>query len=129
MPRFRNQTYQYFDVCEKDKSAIAHELAPVTTRLLLYGSYSVIDCSTDLLDAAYDRIEFGNNVQHYVQTRNVGANPVINFNNPKNPWNLIYIAVYSDKHELVPTSAPAIPPSRPAFVSTSPRTRSSHRPA
>jgi len=100
IPRFRNETYECFDIREESKTEIEQVLSPNTTRLLLYGTYTVIDCPVSKLDAAYDRITFANTVQHEIQTNNVGASPVLNFNTSFNPWNLIYVVVYSNVDNL-----------------------------
>jgi hypothetical protein len=102
MPRFRDENYACFDVRDMDQSAIEQMLEATTTRLLLYGSYAVIDCPVALLEACYDHIAFVNTIQHEAQTNNVGAGPVIVFDSPftPNPWNLIYIGVYATKEDL-----------------------------
>lgn len=98
--RFRNETYECFDIREKSKAEIEQVLSPNTARLLLFGTYTVIDCPVSKLDAAYDHITFANTIQHEIQTNNVGASPVINFDTSFNPWNLIYIVVYSNVADL-----------------------------
>jgi hypothetical protein len=52
------------------------------------------------LSACYEHVDFANKTQHEVQTNNVGASPVIFFDTPLDPWNLVYVGVYATMAEL-----------------------------